>query len=189
MSALSPVAALWRLTYGNAEGDLNLSYRTAEAMRRARLDVVQLGDLVQYTEARLLAKDGIGQTTLNEIKTRLAAIGLSLGMKRSAPAVRGYIKARYKERAAATAKLAEQPFLQIRYRVLEWRGRSLKPFGLYLHDVAKGKLKRGDVIMLRWCSGAEAYQARIEAVEWPFTLCVRRVKEKRSRSRSRDEED
>lgn len=171
-------ADLRRFTYGNAEGDLNLSYRTAEAMRRARLDVVQLGDLVQYTEARLLAIDGVGQATLSEVKARLVAIGLSLGMKPSDPAVRAYIRDRYKQRAATTAKLAEHPFLQVRYRVLEWRGRRLKPFGLYLHDIAKGEPRRGTTITLRWCSGAEAYQARIESIEWPFTLSVRRVKGK-----------
>lgn len=169
---------LCRFTYGHSEGDLNLSNRTAEAMRRARLDVGQLGDLVQYTEAKLLAIDGIGQAALSEVKTRLAAIGLSLGIKPSDPAVRAYIRGRFQKRAAETAALAEQPFLQVRYRIIEWRGRSLKTFGLYLHDVAKGEPGRGTTITLRWCSGAEAYQARIESIEWPFTLFVRRVKGK-----------
>jgi DNA-directed RNA polymerase subunit alpha len=53
-----------------------LSVRSARAMETLRINT--LGDLVAKTEAELLACKNFGQTSLNEIKQRLAEYGLKL---------------------------------------------------------------------------------------------------------------
>ncbi|MBS3734448.1 MAG: tetratricopeptide repeat protein [Phycisphaerae bacterium] len=56
--------------------DLNLSIRAARALET--LGVTSLGELVQKSEAELLACKNFGQTSLNEIRERLAEHDLSL---------------------------------------------------------------------------------------------------------------
>lgn len=56
--------------------DLNLSIRAARTLEN--LGVQTLGDLVQRTEAEMLACKNFGQTSLNEIRERLSEHGLSL---------------------------------------------------------------------------------------------------------------
>ena len=61
--------------------ELELSVRARRCLQR--LNVVTLGDLIQLTEADLLATRNFGVTSLNEVKGRLAEFGLSLAPKRS----------------------------------------------------------------------------------------------------------
>jgi DNA-directed RNA polymerase subunit alpha len=56
--------------------DMELSVRSRKAMQR--LGVATLGELATRTETELLACKNFGQTSLNEIKQRLAEYGLSL---------------------------------------------------------------------------------------------------------------
>ena len=56
--------------------DLELSVRSRKCMERLNIDT--LGDLIEKTEAELLAAKNFGQTSLNEIKQRLAENGLRL---------------------------------------------------------------------------------------------------------------
>lgn len=56
--------------------DLELSVRSRKCMER--LNIETLGDLIEKTEAELLAAKNFGQTSLNEIKQRLAENGLRL---------------------------------------------------------------------------------------------------------------
>lgn len=56
--------------------DLDLSVRARKAL--SLLGINTIGDLVARTEAELLGIKNFGQTSLNEIKERLAAHGLSL---------------------------------------------------------------------------------------------------------------
>jgi DNA-directed RNA polymerase subunit alpha len=60
--------------------ELELSVRARRCLQR--LNVVTLGELVQLTEADLLATRNFGVTSLNEVKGRLAEFGLSLAPKR-----------------------------------------------------------------------------------------------------------
>ncbi len=59
--------------------ELELSVRSRRCLQR--LNVQTLGDLIQKTEAELLATRNFGQTSLEEIKSRLAELGLSLAPK------------------------------------------------------------------------------------------------------------
>lgn len=60
--------------------ELDLSVRARRCLQR--LNVVTVGDLLQHTEAELLATRNFGMTSLNEIRSQLAQIGMSLQAKR-----------------------------------------------------------------------------------------------------------
>jgi DNA-directed RNA polymerase subunit alpha len=62
--------------------DLDLSVRSRHCLDSENIRTV--GDLVQRTEAELLKVRNFGKTSLNEIKKKLAAMNLSLGMTLSA---------------------------------------------------------------------------------------------------------
>ncbi len=59
--------------------ELELSVRAANCLASQRIETLR--ELVVKTEADLLALRNFGQTSLNEIKTKLAQLGLDLGMK------------------------------------------------------------------------------------------------------------
>jgi len=59
--------------------ELELSVRSANCLKHANIKLI--GDLVQKTEAEILATKNFGRKSLNEIKEILADMGLSLGMK------------------------------------------------------------------------------------------------------------
>ncbi|MEW6249375.1 MAG: DNA-directed RNA polymerase subunit alpha C-terminal domain-containing protein [Planctomycetota bacterium] len=60
--------------------ELELSVRARRCLQR--LNVQSVGDLIQYTEADLLATRNFGVTSLSEIKTRLSDFGLALAAKK-----------------------------------------------------------------------------------------------------------
>ena len=59
--------------------ELELSVRSANCLKHANIRLI--GDLVQKTEAEILATKNFGRKSLNEIKDILSEMGLSLGMK------------------------------------------------------------------------------------------------------------
>jgi DNA-directed RNA polymerase subunit alpha len=59
--------------------ELELSVRSANCLKHANIKLI--GDLVQKTEAEILATKNFGRKSLNEIKDILAEMGLSLGMR------------------------------------------------------------------------------------------------------------
>ncbi len=59
--------------------ELELSVRSANCLKHANIKLI--GDLVQRTEAEILATKNFGRKSLNEIKEILTEMGLSLGMK------------------------------------------------------------------------------------------------------------
>ncbi len=59
--------------------ELELSVRARRCLQRLNIETV--GELIQRTEAELLAARNFGVTSLNEIKTRLKELGLSLAPK------------------------------------------------------------------------------------------------------------
>jgi DNA-directed RNA polymerase subunit alpha len=59
--------------------ELELSVRSANCLKHASIKLI--GDLVQKTEAEILATKNFGRKSLNEIKEILADMGLGLGMK------------------------------------------------------------------------------------------------------------
>jgi len=59
--------------------ELELSVRSANCLKNA--DISLIGELVQKTEAEMLKTKNFGRKSLNEIKTILEVMGLSLGMK------------------------------------------------------------------------------------------------------------
>lgn len=59
--------------------ELELSVRAANCLASQRIETVR--QLVLKTESDLLALRNFGQTSLNEVKTKLAQLGLELGMK------------------------------------------------------------------------------------------------------------
>lgn len=61
--------------------ELELSVRARRCLQR--LAVVALSDLIQLSEAELLATRNFGVTSLNEVKARLAELGLQLAPKRA----------------------------------------------------------------------------------------------------------
>ena len=61
--------------------ELELSVRSRRCLQR--LNVQSVGDLVQYSEADLMAARNFGVTSLNEIKAKLGDIGLTLVPKRA----------------------------------------------------------------------------------------------------------
>jgi DNA-directed RNA polymerase subunit alpha len=58
--------------------ELDLSVRSSNCLRTANVGTI--GDLVQKTESELLKTKNFGKRSLNEIKTILGEMGLSLGM-------------------------------------------------------------------------------------------------------------
>jgi DNA-directed RNA polymerase subunit alpha len=58
---------------------LPISVRTSYGLQNA--DIKYVGELVQCTEEELLKIKNFGRKSLNEVKTILADMGLSLGMK------------------------------------------------------------------------------------------------------------
>jgi len=60
--------------------DFELSVRSRNCL--AKMNISKLGDLIQRTEAELLAYKNFGETSLQEIKDILVAKGLRLGMRR-----------------------------------------------------------------------------------------------------------
>jgi DNA-directed RNA polymerase subunit alpha len=61
--------------------ELELSVRARRCLQR--LNVATLNDLIQYSEADLLATRNFGATSLSEVKARLAEHGLQLAPKRN----------------------------------------------------------------------------------------------------------
>jgi len=61
--------------------ELELSVRARRCLQR--VNVVTLGDLIQLSEANLLAARNFGVTSLNEVKARLAENGLQLAPKQT----------------------------------------------------------------------------------------------------------
>ncbi len=59
--------------------ELELSVRSANCLKHANIKLI--GDLVQKTEAEILATKNFGRKSLNEIKEILSEMELSLGMK------------------------------------------------------------------------------------------------------------
>jgi DNA-directed RNA polymerase subunit alpha len=59
--------------------DMELSVRASNCIESARIKTV--GDLVQKTDAELLAVRSFGKTSLREVKKKLEEMGLSLGMR------------------------------------------------------------------------------------------------------------
>lgn len=66
-------------TLARAVSELELSVRARRCLQR--LNIVTVGDLIQHSEAELLATRNFGQTSLTEIKTRLAELGVTLAPK------------------------------------------------------------------------------------------------------------
>jgi DNA-directed RNA polymerase subunit alpha len=59
--------------------ELELSVRSANCLKNAEISLI--GELVQKTESEMLKTKNFGRKSLNEIKTILSEMGLSLGMK------------------------------------------------------------------------------------------------------------
>ena len=59
--------------------ELELSVRSANCLKNAEITLI--GELVQKSESEMLKTKNFGRKSLNEIKTILAEMGLSLGMK------------------------------------------------------------------------------------------------------------
>ena len=59
--------------------ELELSVRSANCLKNANITLI--GELVQKTEAEMLKTKNFGRKSLNEIKSILEEMGLSLGMK------------------------------------------------------------------------------------------------------------
>jgi len=79
--AAGPATSGMEAVLAKPVSELELSVRSRRCLQR--LNVVTLGDLIQLTEADLLATRNFGVTSLNEIKARLAEYGLQLAAKRS----------------------------------------------------------------------------------------------------------
>ena len=59
--------------------EIELSVRAANCLNNANITTV--GQLAQKTEAEMLKDRNFGKKSLNEIKDKLTALGLGLGMK------------------------------------------------------------------------------------------------------------
>ena len=66
-------------TLNMSVNEIELSVRAANCINNANITTV--GQLAQKTEAEMLKYRNFGKKSLNEIKAKLAALGLSLGMK------------------------------------------------------------------------------------------------------------
>ena len=62
--------------YGITVEELNLSVRSYNCLKREGINTV--GDLVQKSEAELMDIRNFGQKSIDEVKTKLAELGLSL---------------------------------------------------------------------------------------------------------------
>lgn len=65
---------------GTPVSELELSVRSRKALQR--LNIASIGELASHTETELMACKNFGQTSLNEIKQRLAEYGLGLRDRR-----------------------------------------------------------------------------------------------------------
>src|SRR5690606_30148061 len=63
--------------------ELNLSVRAMNCLESEMMTTVR--DLVSRTEDQLLEVRNFGETTLNEVRSRLADMGLRLGMRVGSP--------------------------------------------------------------------------------------------------------
>ena len=68
-----------RKLYNMSVNEIELSVRAANCLNNANITTV--GELAQKTEAEMLKYRNFGKKSLNEIKDKLAALGLTLGMK------------------------------------------------------------------------------------------------------------
>ncbi|MBN1558173.1 MAG: DNA-directed RNA polymerase subunit alpha [Lentisphaerae bacterium] len=68
-----------RRKFNMSVNEIELSVRAANCLNNANLTTV--GELAQKTEAEMLKYRNFGKKSLNEIKDKLAELGLSLGMK------------------------------------------------------------------------------------------------------------
>jgi len=68
-----------RKTLNMSVNEIELSVRAANCLNNANIATV--GQLAQKTEAEMLKYRNFGKKSLNEIKSKLAQLGLSLGMK------------------------------------------------------------------------------------------------------------
>ena len=59
--------------------DLKLSVRATNCLESENINTVR--DLVQRTEDQLLEVRNFGETTLNEVREKLAELGLRLGLR------------------------------------------------------------------------------------------------------------
>ena len=75
---MSPRAELNENLFRNVD-ELELSVRASNCLKTANIRTI--ADLVQKTEAELLKTKNFGKKSLNEIKTILGEMGLSLGMR------------------------------------------------------------------------------------------------------------
>lgn len=73
-----PVDDEFRRKLEKSINDLNLNVRASNCLEMAR--ILTIGDLVRKTEDELLQLRSFGKTSLTEVKSKLAEIGLSLGM-------------------------------------------------------------------------------------------------------------
>jgi DNA-directed RNA polymerase subunit alpha len=62
---------------------MKLSVRATNCLDSESIHTVR--DLVQFTEDRLLEVRNFGETTLNEVREKLAELGLHLGMRLPPP--------------------------------------------------------------------------------------------------------
>ena len=69
----------WNENLFQSVDELKLSVRSANCLKHANIKLI--GDLVQKTEAEILATKNFGRKSLNEIKEILFEMGLNLGMK------------------------------------------------------------------------------------------------------------
>jgi DNA-directed RNA polymerase subunit alpha len=72
----SPMSEAEQAVLNKPVSDLNLSVRARKCMNR--LGIQTLGDLIQRTSEELLESKNFGQTSLNEVKEKLAQYGLAL---------------------------------------------------------------------------------------------------------------
>jgi DNA-directed RNA polymerase subunit alpha len=80
-TARAPVPPGREALLSRSVAELELSVRSRRCLQR--LNVQTLGDLMQHSEAELLATRNFGVTSLNEIKARLAELGLELNARRA----------------------------------------------------------------------------------------------------------
>lgn len=86
ISALIPKFPAWEIIEALAHNarrpieDLRLSARSFNALHHNQ-DISYIWQLLQYSEPQLLRVKNLGETSLNEIKEKLAQMGLELGMR------------------------------------------------------------------------------------------------------------
>jgi hypothetical protein len=88
--------------------DLELTIRSANVVKH--VGAITVGDLVRFTEEEILETRCFGETSLNEIKARLAERGLRLGMSPAELHGRPGLQARVvAQPKAGTKQLAAEP--------------------------------------------------------------------------------